>query len=254
MAIYNQFKPAMKAVPVYLASKGAAALATKRQYNSGMNHTMVVTHKRQRRGRKMSLKALIKQTEAAKHFTLQDNAALLHNSIYTCVPTQAITQGTTNTTRLGDSVYLCALKVQGHFLAPATAGAYSYRIMVGWTGEELTTANIATTLVSGLGGTELFQPNTFGTWTPIGMINPKAFTVLHDQTIDINSNITAINDLNSFAFTVPLNQNFNYQASGSVQGKTRNLCVIVIGGVALGTSGVTAAGNCIWTADLIFKD
>ena len=246
--VYKTFKPALNAVPMMVAT------GQKRRLRNYAPTQTLTKRRRTKPQRSVSLKTLIKRTEAAKHYTFENNAALLHNTLYTCIPTQGITQGTGNTNRVGDEIYLCAIKVMGQYLSASTAGAYSMRLLVGWSGEEYTTANISNQLVSGLGGSEVFLPSTFTTWTPNGLINPKAFTVLYDQTIDINSQITATSDLSSFEFTVPLNQTFCYQSSGSVQGKTRNLCVVVIGGVALGTTGTTPAGNCIWAADLIYKD
>lgn len=247
---YPYFKGALKTVPVMLASRPTdrkTAPVRKASYTN----TLV---KRRRTRPSMGLKALIKRTEAAKHFSFDNNAALLHNTMYTCIPTQGITQGTGNINRIGDEIYLCALKVLGQYLTSTTAGAYSLRILVGWTGEEYNTAGISSSLVSGLGTTEVFLPGTVSAWTPNGLINPKAFTVLYDQTVDINSQITATSDLSSFEFTVPINQTFCYQSSGSVQGKTRNLAVVVCAGVAYGVTGTTSAGNCIWSCDLIYKD
>lgn len=251
IAYYNPYyNKALKTIPFVSAAYGVQKPATKR--TSSATGTMV--QKRRRQQRSVSLKTLIKRTEPSKHYTLENNAALLHNTLYTCVPTQGITQGTSITNRSGDSVYLCALKIAGQYLSATTAGAYSMRIIVGWTGEELSTVGISTGLVSGLGLGDVFLSTTASIWTPNGQINAKGFTTLYDQTIDINSQISAVSDISSFGFTVPINQSFNYQSAAGVQGKTRNLCVLVVAGVAYGSTGVTAAGNCIWSADLIFKD
>lgn len=251
IAYYNPYyNKTLKTIPVVSAAYGVQKPATKRI----ASYTGTMVQKKRRQQRSVSLKTLIKRTEPAKHYTWENNAALLHNTLYTCIPTQGITQGTSITNRLADSVYLCALKISGQFLSATTAGAYSMRIIVGWTGEEVTTAGIASGLVSGLGLGDVFLSSTAGIWTANGQINSKAFTTLYDQTIDINSQISAVSDISSFNITVPLNQSFYYQAAGFTQGKTRNLCVLVVAGVAYGTTGVTAAGNCIWSADLIFKD
>lgn len=243
---YRQyFKPAAASVvPMMLQGRGAV----KRSY------TAVASTRTRQAKRSKSLKTLINNTKPAKHLTGDNNRALTHNTIYTMVPSQAIQQSVSGEGRIGDDTYLCALKLTGHFLSHTTAGAYSYRVIVGWSGEELTTAGIATSLQAGLGITELFLPGTAGTWTGNGVINPKAFTVLHDSIYDINSQIAGTADLTTFNITVPINYDFKYQSAGSVQGKTRNLCVVVIGGVAFGTTGTTAAGNCIFAYDLIHKD
>lgn len=249
MTRYNPYmKTALNTVPLLLSKRpGAAAYR-----NTGTRTTL--TNKRTKPFTGRSLKKLIKSTESAKHFTFETNGTLTHNTIYTCVPTQNPVAGTSNVGRIGDDIYLCALKIHGQFLTAVTANAYTYRILVGWSGEEVTTVGAGSTFVSGLGGTEVFLPGSFTTWTPNGIINPKAFTLLHDETIDINSQISATVDCNSFAFTVPINQDFMYQSAGSAQGKTRNLCIVVVGSVANGVTGTTASGNIIMAADLIFKD
>lgn len=215
---------------------------------------IVTTDRRKKKARSGSVKGIMYGLKPAKHYTMDNNAALLHNTVYTMCPSQGITQGTGNANRLGDRVHLEALKIQANFQSSATAGAYSYRILVGYSGEEYTTANIASQFVSGLGTTQLFFPSTVNFWTVNGIVNPKAFTVLYDQTVDINSQITAVSDVVSYSHTVPLGIDFPYQDSGSVQGKFKNLYIVVIGCVAGGTSGVTAAGNILFSGDLIFKD
>lgn len=216
--------------------------------------SMTMTKKPRRQMGIKSLKRAIKDTEPAKHFTFENNAPLLHNTVLTCVPTQGLIQGTSNIARIGDAAFLCALKVKGEYLTNVTAGAYTVRFIVGWTGEEVTTVGVSSSLVSGLGISEVFLPGTASLFTCNGLINPKTFTCLSDMTMDLNSQIAATSDTGSIEFNVPINQSFYYQSAGSLQGKTRNLAIVVVGCVAGGTTGVTAAGNMVWSADLIFKD
>lgn len=189
----------------------------------------------------------------AKHYTGETSPTLVHNTVTSMCPTQGIVQGDGNTQRDGDAIQLEALKMKGTFVTNSTAGAYQYRVLVGWSGEEYTTANIATGLVSALGASEIFLPSTQG-WVNNAIVNPKAFTLLYDQTFDINSQIAATQDSQAFNLTVPIHQSFAYQASGSVQGKTKNLYVVVIGSVAGGTTGSTASGQVLLSYDLIFKN
>lgn len=189
----------------------------------------------------------------AKHYTGETSPTLVHNTVTSMCPTQGITQGDGNTNRDGDAIELEALKLKGSLVTATTAGAYQYRVMVGWSGEEFTTANIATGLVSAIGATELFLPSTQG-WVNNALVNPKAFTILYDQTFDLNSQIAATQDIYNFNVTVPIHQGFSYQSSGSVQGKNRNLYVVVIGSVAGGTTGTTAAGQILLAYDLVFKN
>lgn len=205
---------------------------------------------RRRARRSNSFHARVLKDQPAKHYANSSLTSLTHDTITTVVPTTGITQGTSNTNRIGDYVDLCAIKLKGYFTSAVTSGVYSYRILVGYTGEEY---NLPTVLGTGLTSAELFIPNTTANWAVNGIINPKAFTVLHDETIDINSVLTAVSDISSYSFTVPLNTKFEYQAAASIYGKTRNLAVVVIGSVGGGTVGSTSAGATVMSYDLIFK-
>lgn len=244
------FKNTVKTVPVMLASRPVARRGAVRS----QSYIGSAGYKKRRLRRSMSLKAMIKRTEAAKHFSFDTNLTMTHNTLYTCVPTQGITQGTGNINRIGDQIYLCALKIKAYWQSAATSGPYTYRIIVGYSGEEVTTVGASSSFVSGLGTTEVFLPGTTGQATPNGVINPKAFTVLYDETFDINSQVAAVADVQSFVHTIPINQQFNYQSSASIQGKVRNLCICVSGVTASGASGVTPVGNLIWACDLVYKD
>lgn len=219
----------------------------------GRSYTRAVVTKRRTKVTAGSFKKAVYNTQPAKHLTGEDSESSTHNTILTIVPSQAIIQGTSNVTRIGDSAYFCAIKLKYNFQSNATAGAYSWRIIVGWTGEELTTAGIESGFQSGLGSSELFLPTTGSVWGVNGIINAKAFTVLHDATYDINSQVAAANDLVSDVVTIPLNTNFVYQSAASRQGKTKNLCIVVLGSVAGGVTGTTAVGNAVVSWDLIFK-
>lgn len=202
--------------------------------------------------RRKSFKKRVKQTEPAKHYAGTTPVSLVHNTGVTLIPTAGVVQGTSNSQREGDSIDLAALKIRGFYNSSSTAGAYTCRIIVGWTGEEY---NNGTVLASGLGSSEVFLANTVTSLVPAGIINPKAFTVLYDTVIDVNSLIAASLDIESFAFTVPLNDTtFPYQADASVFGKQKNLAVYVVAAVAGGTTGTTAAGGITMTYDLVFKD
>jgi len=212
----------------------------------------VTSNKRKRKQLTSSIKQVITNEKPAKHRTFFDSEALTHNTIYTLSPTQAVVQGDTNENRDGDQIQVCALKLKGSFYAPATANGYSYRFLVGYSGEEYSVA--AAFSASGLVDAEIFLPVTSGGHRTNGIINPKAFTVLHDETIDVNSLLTSVQDVYSYQMLVSLNDaKFPYQSSGSIYGKTRNLYVVVIGCAIGGSTGITDAGVIHLSADLIFK-
>lgn len=223
-----------------------AGTRSNRKYRtSGRNNSFVT-----KRGRQTgpSFNKMLMLNTPAKHETYSPTQALLHNNIYGTNITEQITQGFGNEGRDGDSIYLEAVKFRGILTSSTTAGAYSYRIIIGFTGEEITTGGAFNLTIS---SGQVFLPNGASQLTSI--INPKAFTVLYDQVFDVNSQIAATADVNSFAGTVPIKQKFMYQSSASIYGKTKNLFMLVIGNVFGGVSGVTATGEIVVCIDTIFK-
>lgn len=236
----------------YLSRSGQNQNQGFRYRNPGSN-TQTITKKRKPKQVIKSFKRMVYDTEQAKHYTFDVSTVMTHNTIYTCMPTQGITQGTGISSRQGDEVYLCAIRLSGVCVTSVDENAYKYRIMVGYTGEEYTTGGIANTFPVALTSAELFLPST-GTLLPVnGLVNAKAFTCLYDEVVDINSNLADVADWTSFRTTVQLNTVFPYQAGGSVFGKTKNLVVVLTSAVAAGSAGVTSTGSIVLSADLIFK-
>jgi len=218
----------------------------------GYSNRQVVASKRGR-GRSNTFAAKVRNLSGYKHNTQSSSSVsstMTHQTIYTSNMTALITQGDGNTNRDGDGVHLTALKVKGVIHTAAASGAFCYRVLVGWSGEEynVTGSN------AGLTSTELFLPSQGGAFFVTANVNPKAFTCIHDELIDINSLIATTADLKTIAFNVKINQKFLYQASASTFGKTRNLYVVVIGGVVGGTSGTTSCGSFFFDTDLVFQD
>ena len=188
-----------------------------------------------------------------KHNTLNDTTnqtAMTHGTIYTTNLTSKVGQGTTNTDRIGDFIHPVSLKCRGVINTPATTGAFEYRILVGYSGEEY---NVSASN-AGLITSEIFLPSTGAGFTTNAIVNPKAFTCLYDEVVDINSLVATASDLKSVAFTVPLAGKFPYQSTGSVFGKVKNLYMVVIGNVIGGVVGTTATGTYLFNTDLVFQD
>lgn len=211
-----------------------------------------VIYKRKKVYKKKSLSRQLLRLADMKEKTAQSGeTSMFHNSIYSISPTQTITQGTTNQTRVGDSVYLQSFHLNGFFAASSAANAVQkYRVIVGWTGRENANTAFATGVIA---ATDLYLPNTFGDQT-IGIINSKAFTVLSDMIIDINSNVSTSKDLKSFSINIPLRQNFRYISEGGAFGKNKNLIFVVVPYINGGTPGATNAGTISFSWALKFKD
>lgn len=219
-------------------------------YRGAPSRSITQTRTRKRMKKGLSVRALVERTKPTKHYTATLGTSFTHNTLSTVNITAGVTQGDLNSSRDGDAISLTGLKLSGQYFSDAVAGAYTFRILVGYSGEEYT----STTFASGLGSTELFLPNTTTTFSTLGLANPRAFTVLHDQKVDLNSQIAGVVDVNSFNLYVPMNNAvFNYQSSASALGKVKNLYVIVMACVGGGTSGITNAGSLVLTCDLLFK-
>lgn len=226
--------------------------SSKRQvYRSGQSG-MTSRYNSRRRNNSGSLRTAIQAIKPAKHWTSESAFNTSANTLYSHSPTTLILQGNTNSTREGDQIRLEALKIRVTSHSAPASNAYVYRVIVGFSGEEYTPGSGYTT--AGLTAAELFLPSTATLAPTNGMINSKAFTVLYDRTYDINSQVTGVADGYTYSDTVRIGQDFMYQSSGSSQGKTKNLFIVVTATVANGVSGVTATGDSVISYDLIFKE
>lgn len=218
------------------------------------NKTQTYTSKK-KKGAAVSklVKQAVLKNATTYHSTISDTTAgtsMTHNTIYTLNITQAITQGTSNSNRQGDSIFMSSLALKGMVFSAVTANAYQFRILVGWSGVEYAAA----TLTSGLGANEIFLPSTGASFQTNGIINPKAFQAIYDNTIDINSQVAATIDICRIVERLRLNHKFNFRQGGSTFGDTRNLYLVAIACVNGGTTGVTAAGQAFVATDLVFKN
>lgn len=260
----KSFSPAYIAAAKTLFGAGAMSYSAGNRYlnnamansigaRSGGPNVVTTRVRRPMRGSRRSFAARVRSVAPYKHNTINDStntSGMLSNNIYTNSLTTKIIQGDTNAQRTGDAVQLVALKIKGVINTPTTAGAYGYRVLVGYSTKQFNVSGST----SGLTATDIFLPSSGTLWQPGAIVNPKAFTVLHDSVIDINSLVTATADLAQVDIKVPVTGKFDYISDGSVYGKTRNLYMIVIAAVVGGSSGITACGTYALNTDLIFQD
>lgn len=258
----SQYGQVLYAVPSLRQLAGAAVVALSQRKTiqptimpyrkPSRTYTQTKRKSKLRGPSKGSVLATIRSAQPAKHISRQISANLLQNEGQSANLTANIVQGVEDSERLGDSVYLEAVKLNVTCETPTTAGAYSFRLIAGFSGEEYSNVSMANT---GLSYAQMFLPATGATnfYQINNAINAKAFTTLFDQVVNINSTISSVRDTQSFHVTIPLKQKFDYQSAFSVYGKTKNLYVYGIGSVAGGTDNTTAVGNVFVTYDLIFK-
>jgi hypothetical protein len=185
----------------------------------------------------------------AKHLTGNSAVTINNARVYTMNLTAQIGQGTANNQREGDSVYLEALKMEGHFQSATASNAYKFRLIIGYSGEEFGTTTFAT---GSLSESEIFQPSTTATLAN-EIINPKGFTVLYDKIIDQNSQVEGDRVITSVRDTIQLKHKFPYQAAASVYGKFKNLYAVIVS-YAPDVAIDVANGSIVLSYDLIFKD
>jgi len=201
--------------------------------------------------RKEIAKTAIRNSEI-KNASSGNSTSLLHNQIQGFGVTQRIVQGTNSEQRLGDEMFLESFRMEVIIGAPTTAGAYAYRLMVVYSGEEYSSTTFSTSTLS---ASEIFLPNiTTGTRVS-GVVNKKAVQVLYDHEFVINSNITGVADVYTTSAYINLRKyRFQYQAGGSTFGKLKNLYVIVIPNVQGGTLDTTGCGSIVINNALDYRD
>lgn len=226
-----------------------------RNYTYGKSNTSRYAQSRPRKSIKSNVKKTILEMAAPYHSTTDDTISgkslIEHNTIYSLNLTAFLGQGTGNDDRQGDQVFLEALKIKGFARSNSASNSYQYRVLVGYSPKEFNFTSMANT---GLQQANIFLPDTIGASFANGIINPKAFTCIYDNTMVINSMLTGITDIQAFQATVPLKKKFQYQSDGSTLGKKNNLYLVLIGYVTGGVTGTTQTGDILCAADVIFKN
>lgn len=218
----------------------------------GMSVTAAVRKRRKVGYGRSSLQKLVRKTMEAKHYANSYPITMTHNVIYTCFPTRGIFQGTAINQRIGDAIHLEAIKIKGNFNTAAASAGYRFRIIVGYSSEENAAANNETIPVApGLIANELFIVNTAANGNINGVINPKACTVVYDETFDLNSQVDNAVTVHSHDIFVSLQKKFPYQTNASTFGKNTNLFITVIADTSAQQG---TAGQLVQSYDLIFKD
>lgn len=188
------------------------------------------------------------------HSTVPDTTGgifgMTQNTLYALNLTGKIRQGIDNTSRQGDACFLESLTIRGFFNSASASNAYVFRVMVVWSGSDYANTGMSS---SSLTYPEVFLPSSGFTSITNAIVNPKACTVLYDNTVDINSQVANSPDVMSVLTTLKLDQKFQFKADGSVFGKTKNL-YLVIGGFGIGQAALSPVGTGQFATDIRFKN
>lgn len=177
-----------------------------------------------------------------------------HATIYGWNFTAQVTQGTADGNRLGDSIETKKLRFNFFQATPATSGAYSYRLLIFWSGEESNPALPTLTATGALVFADAFLPGATTNTGVIGVTNPKAISIVYDQLFDVNSLVATTPDIFSGVIDVDVSRKLDYQASGSVFAKKQNLYGMLIPYVQGGTANTTQTGTFTANWCLHYKD
>lgn len=249
---YNPYRAGFAALaPPWLFNQGQSKVPTR----GGISSARTLTRYKRKPNRfygKKSFRRKVLDTVNAKHYTWGTGTTLVQGSVHCLMPTRDIVRGIADYHRVGDSIELEAFKIKGCIRTAIESKGYVMRLIVLWSGEENATLS-STWASTGLTTTEIFLPNTDALNPTNGIINKKACTILYDQTFELNSQVEAARTVHTIESTIPIHQNFPYQADGSTFGKFKNLYVVCIP-YANDTTATTPIGFFDMSGDLIFKD
>lgn len=205
------------------------------------------------------VKKTILSMAATYHDTQNDtNLAqnMTHNNLYSNNLTAKVTQGLNGTGRQGDQIFITGVRIKGNYVTNPASNGYQFRLIIGWSGEEYDPTTLGSSGAgTGLTPADVFLENTGGHLLTSAPINPKAFTALYDQVIDLSSQLSATQEIQHLDAYVPLRKKFPYQALGSVYGKSKNLYVVCLAGVSGGGVPLTTAvGSVNMNSVLSFKN
>lgn len=246
-----QARAAIAAGTAYLAAVPGRNRTISGMDISGSGAGARIVERKQQRYKKRGFKNKVLATKQAKHFTGASIATLTHNTHQTLSLTTQVVQGDTIANRDGDEIFLEAVKINYSYQTPSAGNGYTLKILVGYHEKEINYTSFAT---PGLLPADIYHVGTDANWSPNGIINSKAFQLVHQERVDVNSQIASTSDCVSGSFTCSLNKNFPYKSSGSLYGKFKNLYVIAVASAIGGTAGTTASGAAVVGYDLIFKN
>jgi len=242
-------KRALPYVGTYVANRFAGGSKTGSNYQHSNTDTYAVT-KRRKKYVARSFKSKVMAAQSAFHEVNNSTAAMTFGFMYSSSPTFGIPQGTDLSSRQGDTIFLEAIKVEGHYETDPAAGAYQCRILVGFI--DVDVSNAGGTMASTVSLVDVFLVNSYATSPCDGIVNPKNFTCLWDYRVENNSQIADARDVRIFRETIPIKKSFTYK-TGTLFGKDKNLVVLACSDVANGTVGSTSSGFVSISTDLIFK-
>lgn len=209
-----------------------------------------------------TVRKLIHAGETAHHKTWSEvNNLILHNTLYSLTITGNIAKGTSNGNRVGDEIFLEALKGKILFTNNSAAVVDNsetlYRVSVIRCNTSVLSASDAFSSAA-VANSEVYL--TTVTNSPMtALFDPKSCTVFYDEVVKFEPAITAssLTYQNKKVMVLDLyckfKRSFVYETNSNY-GKLYNYYVLISGFNASGVTGTTNIGNAYFSGDLIFKN
>jgi hypothetical protein len=176
-------------------------------------------------------------------------ANFAHNTIYTHNLVSGITQGTTQSTRLGNEIFI--KNIQGSFSFDTAGAAFplsgiAIRLMV----VALTQQYASVDFTSGVGSSDLFAGSSV--LLTVARPDPRLCRVICDDVIHIQPSVSTTTGysgtVKTFSLGCAVNQPFEYRAA-TVYGTAANLYFLAIPVTSNGANGTTTV--CSLAADIV---
>lgn len=193
----------------------------------------------------------VMKAEETKIFntTMISSTVLTHNTFYTLSPIQGITIGTSDSTRVGQSIFIRHIKVAGNIFNAAGQAEVTFRIVTLWTDEQYLQGWAFTAGQIQVGS--LFYGSNDGTTALFN--NKLGNTVICDRKITVKQQYSGSLVKKHFEYDCPIFQRVQYN-SGSALLNKKQLYVVVIPYTPGGASGSTAVGSFEIQAITTYKD
>lgn len=197
------------------------------------------------------IKRIIHKEDVAQHKVINEvPLTLAHQTIYSLNPLGNIVRGVNNNNRIGDEIFLEAIKLKGIILTNGTsANTVHLRLMLIKTKQQYLGAS--DTWGSGVGSTDLFLATSSN--LTIGELDPKLCTKVYDHTHTLSPLISTQTLSKEFDLLVPIKQRFIFQ-TGTNFGKFVNYYWVATAFQFGATSGTTTVALLNMNSDLIFKN
>lgn len=192
---------------------------------------------------------ILKTEETKKLVTVIGSPALGHNTIYTA-QLNNIPQGTSSTTRVGDSVFYCGVNVKAHLTTNVTNSLWRIYII---RHRDSFGPSVLNTIGSGIGSSLMFRNGDTSPWS---YINSDDVTVVCSKTLKVDSKFSGELPYREFRMNCRIMKKFQFRTGSTSEGEYNNYYMVILPYVTTGSpvTGTTTAGYLQMSVEQVYKD